>query len=55
MKNLKTLKHLQTAADRRVKSDDTINPPFGLSDIGTIFGEWRRLLPTSASGQFLSK
>jgi hypothetical protein len=53
LKNHKTLKNSQTVADRRVKREDTKEPSsVGLSNSETISGEWRRLLPISATGLF---
>jgi hypothetical protein len=53
LENHKTLKNTKTAADRRVKHKDTKIPfSVGLSNSDTISGEWRCLLPISASDLF---
>jgi hypothetical protein len=53
LKNHKTLKNSKAAADRRVKRKDTkILSSVGLSNSDTISGEWRRLMPISASTPF---
>jgi hypothetical protein len=48
LENHKTLKNSKTAADRRVKHENTkISSSVRLSNSDTISGEWRRLLPIS--------
>jgi hypothetical protein len=53
LENHKTLKNSKTAADRRVKHEDTKVPSLvGLSKSDTISGKRRNLLSISASGVF---
>jgi hypothetical protein len=51
LENPENLKNSQTVADRRVKYKNRKKPStVGQSNSDTISGEWRRLLPISASG-----